>query len=292
MGRIAAAACTKGCASISAGKLVSSATVSIASSSRSCGWQAWTEVPPPCHAPGVRPPCVPPACVHRVRPWRVPAACFPGCACLGAPRVQSVSGRPSIDPTNPRRARWTAPACNPHSAAHPRLAAGPHPRALLGLPGARYRAAGTGAHLPGPGVEFPVPGSGHSQRRRLPHHLRGRDAGGRGARRGRRGARVREPLRPSRRADLPGGRRLGQGFRLRLPRLALRPVRQPDIGRVPPRRERPGRHGEGLRHARHRPAQAAHHDVLRPGVRHAVGGDARRSRSISARRSPAAFAAC
>ena len=42
----------------------------------------------------------------------------------------------------------------------------------------------------------------------------------------------------------------GNGARtsLRLSRLALRPVRQPAVGRVPARRERQGRHAGGLRH--------------------------------------------
>ena len=75
--------------------------------------------------------------------------------------------------------------------------------------------------------------------------------------RGRRDRRVREPLRASRRADLPRRRRQREGFHLRLSRLALRSARQPEIGRVPARRQRQGRHAGGVPHGGSRPAQAA-----------------------------------
>ena len=62
----------------------------------------------------------------------------------------------------------------------------------------------------------------------------------RGARRGRRARRVREPLRASRRADLPGRLRLGEGLPVRLSLLALRSARQPALDRV-----RRGVNGQG-----------------------------------------------
>ncbi len=56
----------------------------------------------------------------------------------------------------------------------------------------------------------------------------------------------RKPLRASRGADLPRRWRQGEGFPLRLSRLALRPARQPEVGRVPSRRERQRRHARRL----------------------------------------------
>ena len=148
--------------------------------------------------------------------------------------------------------------------------AGPHPHPVLALHRPRRPRARAEAPVRRPGVELPVPGDRAAQHRRLPHHLCRPHARGGGARRGRRALRLREPLRASRRADLPGRRRQREGLPVRLPLLALRSARQPALDRVRPRRERQGRHAGRLRHDQPRPAQAARHHVLRHGVRHAV----------------------
>ena len=127
----------------------------------------------------------------------------------------------------------------------------------------------------GPVWNYPLPGNRPPQSWRLPHHLRRQHARRGDARRGRRILCVREPLRASRRADLPGGRRQRAGLPVRLSRLALRPARQPALGRVQPRRQRQRRHAARFRHVLPRPAQAARRHVLRPGVRHAVARRAR-----------------
>ncbi len=87
----------------------------------------------------------------------------------------------------------------------------------------------------GAGLAFPVPGDRRAGNGRLSHHDDGRDAGGGGPRRRRRSRRLREPVCPSRFADLPGRRRQREGLPVRLSRLALRSARQPDLDRVPPR---------------------------------------------------------
>ena len=173
------------------------------------------------------------------------------------------------------------------------LAAGPHPRAVLGVPGSGGAPRRAEADLRGPGLELPVPGSRHPQPRRLPHQLCRRDAGGRGARRGRRDARVREPLRASRRADLPRGRRHGQGLHLRLSCLALRPARQPVLGRIPARR-RTARAAwrTTFRMRRARPAQAARRRRIGGLVFGTLSADAPSCEITSGRRSPRASAAC
>ena len=109
-----------------------------------------------------------------------------------------------------------------------------------------------------------------AQARRLPHHLRGLDAGRGGARLRRGNLRLREPLRAPRRADRARQRRQGARLHLRLSRLELRPQRQPQGGRLRGRRRRQGRHGQDVLPLRPRPAQAAHRDLRRPGVRQPV----------------------
>ena len=109
--------------------------------------------------------------------------------------------------------------------------------------------------------------------RRLQDDLSRRDAGHRHPRRGRRDPRDGQPLRPSRQPRLPEAARPHQGRAdLRLSRLALRPRRQSDQRRVPPRRRRQGRHARELPPRRARPEEAAHRPVRRAGVRHAVAG--------------------
>ena len=101
----------------------------------------------------------------------------------------------------------------------------------------------TGAGLRGPGLEFPVPGKRDRQSRRLAGDSRRPDAGGGRARYRRLDRRIREPLRASRRADLPGQcRQRRQGFPVRLSRVALRSARQSEIGRISARGERQRRH--------------------------------------------------
>ena len=122
-------------------------------------------------------------------------------------------------PTEEPHARYRhGPRRSDHRAS---LAAGPDPRAVLAVPGPRGAGRRTEANIRGPVLEFPRPRSGYPRTRRLPHHLRRPDAGHRGARRGGTNPRVREPLRPSRRADRVRGQRQRQGFHLRLSLLAL-----------------------------------------------------------------------
>ena len=79
---------------------------------------------------------------------------------------------------------------------------------------------------------------------------------------------------------------------VRLPRLELRPARQPALG-IAFERASTARAACPPTSARQpRSAQAAHHDALRPGLRHPVGRRARRSRTTSAPRSSAASGAC
>jgi len=97
--------------------------------------------------------------------------------------------------------------------------------------------------------------------------------------------RVRESLRPSRRADRVRRRRQRQGrLPLHLPRLELRLRRQPEGHRLRARLQRPGRHGAGLPQGQRRPAPAARDGAERPGVRHPCRRTRPRSRIISARR--------
>ena len=167
--------------------------------------------------------------------------------------------------------------------------AGPDPRPVLGLSRSRGGARRTGADIRRSGLAFSVPGDRRAGNRRLPHHHDGRDARRGGPRRGRRNRRVRKPMCPSRLADLPGRWRQGEGFPVRLSRLALRSARQPDLDRVPPRRQRQGRHAGRLPDGGARPAQAAHGGAVRPGVRHAGAGRTR-PRGLYRARGPGAAA--
>ena len=144
------------------------------------------------------------------------------------------------------------------------------PHSVLDLSVAGHLRARAAAHVRRPGVEFPLPRSRGGKARRLPRHLRRLDAGDRGARLRRRDLRLREPLRAPRRADRARLRRPRARLHLRLSRLELRPERQPQGGRLRGRRRRQGRHGQDLLPLRPRAAQAAHRDVLRPGVRQPV----------------------
>ena len=95
-------------------------------------------------------------------------------------------------------------------------------RAVLGLSRRRPAKDRAGAGVRRTGVELPVPGKRDCRARRLAHDRRRTHAGGGCARYRRIGRRVREPLRASRRADLPGQcRQRRQGLSVRLSRVAL-----------------------------------------------------------------------
>ena len=147
----------------------------------------------------------------------------------------------------------------------------PGPRALLGLPGRSQLQARDGAPVRGRDLELRLPGSGHPRQGRLSHQPCRHHAGDRGARGRRRDQLLREPLLASRRADrLRRRRQRRQPVQLRLPLLELRPFGQPARHRLRARHQRRGRHAQGFLPRGFRPAEAAHHDALRPGVRHAV----------------------
>ena len=143
-------------------------------------------------------------------------------------------------------------------------------RSVLDLSVAGNLRARTAAPVRGAGVELSLPRGGGAKARRLSRDLHRLDAGDRGARLRRRDLCVREPLRASRRADRARLRRPRPRLHLRLSRLELRPERQPQGGRLRGRRQRQGRHGQDLLPRRPWAAQAAHRDVLRPGVRQPV----------------------
>ena len=167
------------------------------------------------------------------------------------------------------------------------------PRALLGLPGRGQLQARDAAPVRGRDLELRLPRGRHPQQGRLPHQPGRRDAGHRGARRRRRDQLLREPLRPSRRADrLRRRRQRPEQLQVHLSRLELRPLRQPARHRLRARHQRPGRHAQGFP-ARRPSARAS------SGPRRCAAWSSRpcrptrrRSRSISAARCWAASSAC
>ena len=174
----------------------------------------------------------------------------------------------------------------------PALAGGrPHPGAVLALHRPRPLCAGAGANLPRQHLDVPVPRGGAADAQFVPALQSRRHAGGRHPRQGRRDPRLREPLRPPRLAALPQGPRRGEGDRLRLSQLDLRPHRQAHRRRVPPRHRRQGRHAGRLQAGGARAAATAHRMLRRPGVGHARQPRRRRSRTISGKRSPPASSA-
>ena len=94
---------------------------------------------------------------------------------------------------------------------------------------------------------------------RLPHQPCRRHAGDRGARARRLDQLLRESLRPSRRADrLRRWRQRREQLQVHLPRLELRPRRQPQGHRLRARHRRRRRHAARLPARDAQPAQAAH----------------------------------
>ncbi len=165
------------------------------------------------------------------------------------------------------------------------------PRPLLGLPGPGELHARAGPPVRGPDLELRLSRGRHPEQRRLPHQLRGRAAGDRGARCRRHHQLLRESLRPPRRDDRARRRRQRrEQFQVHLPRLELRPRRQPARHRLRARHQRRGRHAQGFQARELQPEETAHHHPVRPGVRDALRRDAA-DRRVSRRGDPGAHQA-